>query len=77
MAALPIPGMADDAAATTLGQWLETEERIQVPIGGWPVSAARTGKQPDQVLLRISAQRYNEPADYDRLADALVRRLGR
>jgi hypothetical protein len=24
--------------------------------------------------VRISAQRYNEPADYERLADALVKR---
>jgi hypothetical protein len=35
------------------------------------------GEIPDQVLVRISAQRYNEPADYDRLAEALIRRLGR
>jgi isopenicillin-N epimerase len=34
------------------------------------------GDRPDLVLLRISAQRYNELADYARLADALVRRLG-
>jgi len=33
---------------------------------------------PAKALLRISAQRYNEPADYERLADALARRgLGR
>ncbi|HYN69185.1 MAG TPA: hypothetical protein VEX41_03125, partial [Candidatus Eisenbacteria bacterium] len=29
---------------------------------------------PSKVLLRISAQRYNEAADYERLAEALVRR---
>jgi isopenicillin-N epimerase len=76
MAALPVPGIEDDAAATAFGRLLEAEERIQVPIGGWPVPAARVRDQPEHVLLRISAQRYNELADYERLADALVRRLG-
>jgi isopenicillin-N epimerase len=77
MAALPIPGVHGDAAAQLLGRQLEMEEGVQVPIGGWPVPAARTGTEPEQVLIRISAQRYNEPADYDRLAEALLRRLGR
>lgn len=77
MAALPIPGIRDDAAAAALGRTLEVEDRIQVPVDGWPVRAAWVGAGPDQVLIRLSAQRYNEPADYDRLAKALVRRLGR
>jgi isopenicillin-N epimerase len=77
MAALPIPGLRDDAAAAELGHRLEMEDHIQVPIGGWPVPAARIGDEPEQVLLRISAQRYNEIPDYGRLADALARRLGR
>jgi isopenicillin-N epimerase len=77
MAALPVPGLRDDSAAEALGRALEFEDGIQVPIGGWPVRAARVGGGPDQVLIRISAQRYNEVTDYDRLADALVRRLGR
>ena len=80
MAALPIPSLHDDAAAEALGRTLEMEDGIQVPIGGWPVPAARTrgaSGAPERVLIRISAQRYNEPADYDRLADALTRRLGR
>ncbi len=76
MAALPIPGLRDDAAATALGLWLQEEDEIQVPIGGWPVPAARAGSEPELVLLRISAQRYNEPADYDRLAAALARHVG-
>jgi selenocysteine lyase/cysteine desulfurase len=29
---------------------------------------------PSRILLRISAQLYNEPADYERLAEALRRR---
>jgi isopenicillin-N epimerase len=77
MAALPVPGLSDDAAAEALGRALEFEDGIQVPVGGWPVRAAWVGDRPDQVLIRISAQRYNESADYDRLAEALVRRLGR
>jgi isopenicillin-N epimerase len=77
MAALPIPGLRDDAAAEALGRALALEDGIQVPIGGWPVPAARVGEIPEQVLIRISAERYNEPADYDRLAEALIRRLGR
>jgi len=76
MAALPLPGGLDDAGATALGDALEVEDRIQVPVGGWPVPAARARGAPGAVLLRISAQRYNEPADYERLAEALVRRLG-
>ena len=76
MAALPIPGLRDEDAAEALGRALEFEDGIQVPIGGWPVRAAWAGDGPERVLLRISAQRYNEPSDYDRLAEALVRRLG-
>jgi isopenicillin-N epimerase len=77
MAALPVPGLSDDGEAEAVGRALEAEDRIQVPIGGWPVRAAWTGDGPDQVLIRISAQRYNEIADYDRLAEALIRRLAR
>jgi isopenicillin-N epimerase len=76
MASLPVPGLVSDQDATAFRDRLEAEERIQVPVGGWPVPAARTREQPEQVLLRISAQRYNELADYERLADALARRLG-
>jgi isopenicillin-N epimerase len=77
MAALPIPGLRDDAGAEALSRRLASEEGIQVPIGGWPVRAARRGTAPEHVLIRISAQRYNELSDFERLADALVRHLGR
>ena len=77
MAALPIPGVVDDAAAKELSRRLLAEDGIEVPIGGWPVPAARQDAPPSVVLLRISAQRYNELADYERLAAALSRRLGR
>jgi isopenicillin-N epimerase len=76
MAALPIPDIHGEAAAEAVHQRLETEDGIQVPIGGWPVRAARAGGEPERILIRISAQLYNEPADYDRLAEALVRRSG-
>jgi isopenicillin-N epimerase len=76
MAALPLPSLTDDAAAEALGHALETEDGIQVPVGGWPARSARDRRMPTSVLVRISAQRYNEPADYERLAAALVRRLG-
>ena len=39
------------------------EHRIEVPVHAWPA--------PPQRLLRISAQVYNESADYERLASAL------
>ena len=77
MATLPIPGLHDDAAAEDLSQRLATEDGIQVPIGGWPIRAARAGDDPERILIRISAQLYNEAADYERLADTLARRLGR
>ena len=76
MAALQLPGVADDAAAETLGTQLRDEDRIQVPIIPWPVPAARQDGVEPQALIRISAQRYNELADYERLAEALKRRLG-
>ena len=71
MAALPLPGVADDTAAEALGRTLEAEDGVQVPIGGWPARAARDRRTPAAVLLRISAQRYNEPSDYERLAETV------
>ena len=68
MAALPLARVADEAAATALGR--DPGGRGPDPgpdrtVAG-PGRAAR-GRRP-AVLLRISAQRYNEPADYERLA---------
>lgn len=76
MATLFLDGVRDKAAAKALGETLERADRIQVPVGPWPPRAAREGERRTRVTLRISAQRYNEPKDYDRLADALRRRLG-
>jgi len=71
MAALPLAGVPDEAAAKELGRRLLEEHRIQVPVGPFPVRAARADGVEPRILIRISAQRYNEPADYDRLAEAL------
>ncbi len=71
MAALPLDRVPDEAAARELGRRLLDEHRIQVPVGPWPVRAARTEGAEPRILIRVSAQRYNEPADYDRLAEAL------
>jgi isopenicillin-N epimerase len=79
MAAIPLPIAADEVTTETLTTSLATDERIEVPVGPFPVRAARDpGAAPSQALLRLSAQRYNELADYERLADALAeRRIGR
>ncbi len=76
MAALGLPGVDDTQAATELGRRLAAEDGIQVPIGGWPVPAALGDGARPQILIRISAQRYNERVDYERLAAVLLRRLG-
>ena len=76
MAALPLPlgaaassdpaqpsGWAEDPLADTLRhRW-----RIEVPVMSWPA--------PPHRLVRISAQLYNRPDDYGRLAEALVAEL--
>jgi isopenicillin-N epimerase len=79
MASLSLPITTDEATTEALTSSLATEERIEVPVGPFPVRAARdAGAAPSHALLRISAQRYNELADYERLADALARRgIGR
>ena len=73
MATVPIPVDATDAAAVALHERL-VGERLEVPVLGWPVRAARHAPTdpPRLVLLRLSAQRYNEPADFDRLAEAVA-----
>jgi hypothetical protein len=52
------------------------EDRIEVPITPWPVPAALdAGASTRADLIRVSAQLYNGPDDYDALAAALRRRL--
>jgi len=74
MAALPLDWIpAEDDVAERFGRRLKAEEHIQAPVGVWPVPAARTHGVRPTTSIRISAQLYNEPTDYDRLAAALVK----
>jgi isopenicillin-N epimerase len=58
-----LPGYADPLQARLVARG------VQVPIVNWP--------RPESRLVRLSAQRYNTVADYDRLAEALLaERLG-
>ena len=79
MATLPLPWVdADDDAAARLHDRLEADERIQVPIGVWPVPAARTDGVRPKAFVRISAQRYNEPpttTGWPRRSSAIATRL--
>lgn len=77
MAAVALPGLRTDEDAERLHRVLFEEDRIEVPIVPWPVPAARTAPTdpPRSVLVRVSAQRYNESSDIDALLSALGRRL--
>jgi isopenicillin-N epimerase len=75
---LPLPAMPD-VEIDALKASIVAEDRLEVPLFGWPVPAARESADalPEAVAVRISAQRYNEPSDYDHLAEVLVHRLAR
>ena len=77
MAAVPLPGIAATvAAAQRLQAELFDEERIEVPIFPFPVPAAiEDGAGPSRLLVRVSAQAYNRPEEYQALAASLARRL--
>jgi isopenicillin-N epimerase len=76
MAAVRVPGLGSDDEALALIKALYDEARIEIPFFGWPVRAARArpSDPPSVGLVRVSGQRYNEPADVDRLIDELTRR---
>lgn len=75
MASVRLPDVLDEDGANEIARSLAADERIEVPIVAFPVPAARDpGAGPSANLVRISAQRYNEIGDYERLAYALVRR---
>jgi isopenicillin-N epimerase len=77
MAAVPLPGLRTDADAAQLHEELFDEDGIEVPIVPWPVPGARRAPTdpPRSVLVRVSAQRYNDIGDIERLVEALGRRL--
>lgn len=75
MASVRLPVVLDEDAANAVARSLAEEELIEVPLVAFPVRAGRDpGAPPSATLVRISAQRYNERADYERLAEALLRR---
>ena len=53
---------------------LVADDAIEVPVYPWPHSPVDDA--PRRRLLRISAQLYNEPADYDRLSNVIAQRRG-
>ncbi len=71
LAALPLPegGPPAPPAPDPLQDALLERFRIEVPVIAWPA--------PPRRLLRVSAQLYNDAADYRRLAAALRVLLGR
>lgn len=62
---LPVTAGSNDADASRLRLSLLVEDRIEVQLHAWR----------GRLWTRLSAQIYNEPADIDRLADAVVGRL--
>ncbi len=77
MAAVPLPGLTPTPeAAERLQAALLQEDRIEVPIRPFPVPAALgSGAAHEQLLVRVSAQRYNRAEEYAVLAESLARRL--
>jgi isopenicillin-N epimerase len=59
-------GAADASGLDPLQEALRREDRIEVPVYPWGPTPRR--------FIRLSAQLYNEPADFERLAAALARR---
>ncbi len=76
MVSFPLRGLSTDADAEALHLGL-VDDRIEVPIVAWPVPGARPAPTdpPRAVLVRVSAQRYTESEDIERLVVALGRRL--
>jgi len=77
MASIPLPNLAPTpAAAERLQAALFDEDRIEVPVLTFPVRGAlEGGVSASGLLVRISAQAYNRPEEYVRLAERLGARL--
>jgi isopenicillin-N epimerase len=64
MASLPLAdGPSEPGQPDSLQDRLWNEYRIEVPVIAWPAAPSR--------VIRVSAQLYNAPAQYEMLADAL------
>ena len=69
LASLPLPASPDGAERRPIGGDEPLQEEllarfaIEVPVFSWPA--------PPHRVLRVSAQLYNDPAQYERLAAAL------
>jgi isopenicillin-N epimerase len=76
MASIALPNALTEDEAGALTASLAIEDHIEVPAVPFPVRAAKPTPAAacTNGFVRVSAQRYNEPADYVRLADALLRR---
>jgi isopenicillin-N epimerase len=68
MAALSLRHAEKSLDAAELHRRLVFEQRVEIPVHAWPL--------PYGPLLRLSAHAYNEFADYERLAEAVVALLG-
>ena len=77
MSGVVLPGLHTDEDAQELHRVLFDEDRVEVPVVPFPVPGARGAPTdpPRSVLVRVSAQRYNESSDIDQLVAALERRL--
>jgi isopenicillin-N epimerase len=68
MAALSLRRSGSQLEAAELHRRLVFDHDIEIPVHAWPA--------PHGPLLRLSAHAYNELADYERLAEAVVALLG-
>jgi isopenicillin-N epimerase len=73
LSAVPLPDARQPPATVppfldALQDALWNAERLEVPIVPWPAAPRR--------LVRLSAHIYNDPSQFDRLAEALIRHLG-
>ena len=71
-----VPAITTEAEAQAAMRAFHDEAHIEIPFPEWPVRAARerADDPPRSVLVRVSAQWYNEPADVDLLLAEMARR---
>ncbi len=83
MAAILLPGPPASSRALSpldddpLQVALRERHGIEVPVLPWPQAWAPGGSAEARRIVRVSAQLYNDPTQYDRLATGLADLLGR